>query len=219
MPAPSARSALRPTVELLARPGFALLVATTFLAGAVLQVSVTQVARDRAQAEVTARAEALTAHVERTDRAEGARLTGQATAFAAQRRTDALVLARSAVRTADLLSASAADVVDEATLTPLNAAVADLSALVERTPGTTEVVAQAVRAVAAIPEPVPVPTAPSPTEPGADAVELLAGPTDPVETAAQAQESAELVREQTAQTAIVELDLEETARVVAAAEQ
>ncbi|HRA51849.1 D-alanyl-D-alanine carboxypeptidase family protein [Actinotalea sp.] len=215
------RDLCAPSLALLARPGVALAVASAFLAGAVLQVNLDQTDRDAVRAEQVAARESAAALVERTERADAARLNGQATVFAAQRRTEALVLAQTAVRTADQLATSASTVVDAATLTPLQEAVADLAALVEATPDTAAVVLAASRSADAVAVPGPVEESPAPTEPGADAVALLAGTTEQrtMTTAAAAADAAAVEREQAVETTIGDLDLDASARLVAAAQQ
>ena len=192
-PSPVRRRVRMPFV----RPTALLVAASALVAGAVTQATVDQIHADNARhAEVLA-AEAheaiergVVAHHLRMDAASTARLSAQATAYLASRRTEARRLAQGAIETAGQLTAAGTDVLGQDDLTALDQAVTDLTYLLAATPdaqaalgdavakaGTAPVV-PAVKDIVALPV-VSIPVVPTvdllPVTPLADALELVGG--------------------------------------------
>lgn len=156
-------------------PGAALLVLTGFIGGSVVGVTLDQLERDAARVVQVAAAEAAQAHGVRLDTAATERLSGQATAYVARRRTEALDVAQTAVAEAASLRASVSPVVGTDALAPLDEAVTALSALLGSAPTAPTALETATAMVAAqIPVPEPTVAAVAPTTPGADVLSLVA---------------------------------------------
>jgi len=156
-------------------PGAALLVVTGFLTGTVVGVTLDQLKSDANRAVQVAAAQAAQLRVERLDAAATERLSGQATAYFARRRTEALDAAQTVVTEAALVRDAAGPVVGPDALGPLDEAVTALAALVGTAPTAPIVLETATASVAAqipLPEPTPAPVAP--TTPGADVLALVA---------------------------------------------
>ncbi|MBO1750376.1 M15 family metallopeptidase [Actinotalea sp. BY-33] len=116
-------------------------VAAAVAAGALLTSGLVQASADhtaRAQAEAVESAEAM--RIEegerraRVDLTAASRLTGQAAAHAADRRTEALDAALAAVQDADSVVATATPVLSDEALATLDQAVADLTELIDQSP-------------------------------------------------------------------------------------
>ncbi len=156
-------------------PGAALLVITGFLTGTVVGVTLDQLTSDANRAVQVAAAQAAQLRAERLDAAATERLSGQATAYFARRRTEALDAAQTVVTEAALVRDAAGPVVGPDALGPLDEAVTALAALVGTAPTAPIVLETATANVAAqipLPEPTLAPVAP--TTPGADVLALVA---------------------------------------------
>ena len=171
-------------------PGAALVVATGFVAGAVVGVTTNQISRDASySAAIAAQAEAE-AHVLRVEGAASERLSAQGTAYLAHHRTEALAEAHEAAAEAGALVASVSTVVDTDTLAPLDDALSAIADLVGAAPAAPVVLSSATATVAAalpvaVPEAAPV----SPTTPGADVLDLVESARHDGDTAAPAPRS------------------------------
>ncbi|MCB2175802.1 MAG: D-alanyl-D-alanine carboxypeptidase family protein [Actinomycetales bacterium] len=179
------------------RPAALLVAACALVSGSVVQVTVHQIAEDNAyRAAVAAEAAAERAAQERQIRVDGAaasRLSGQATAYLAHRRTQAREVAQGAVQTADALASVPPDVVAPEDLAELSVAMTELNSLLAQTPDADVALSRAAQEVARTApadEPASEPVAEAdPAEvlsitPLADAVELLEGATQAAEGAA-----------------------------------
>ncbi len=156
-------------------PGPALLVVTGFLSGGVVGVTLDQMRAEALHVVQVEAADAAQARVARHDTAATERLSGQATAYFARRRSEALDAAQAAVTEAEQVRASVGPVVGVDALEPLDKALTTLSALVGTAPAA-PIVLQTATATVAAQVPIPLPTlAPvSPTTPGADVLTLAA---------------------------------------------
>ena len=181
------------------RPAAMLVAACALVSGSVLQVTVHQIAQENAyRAAVAAEAAAAEAEQDRRTRSDSAattRLSGQATAYLAQRRDQARQSAEGAVETADALaSAALPDGVPPEDLAELSAAMLELNSLLAATPDADAALSRAAEEVARTApaeEPTPEPAEVDTAEvlaitPLADAVELLE---DAAQTAEAAQAS------------------------------
>ena len=157
-------------------PGPALVLVTAFVCGGVAGVTVDQTNRDARLSAQVAADTALAAHYEQVATAADERLSGQATAFLASRRTEALSAAQDAMAEVGLLTASVTPVVDTDTLAPLDEAMTALADLVGAAPNAPTVLDTAVATVAAEQPAATLPTATelSPTTPGSDVLALAA---------------------------------------------
>lgn len=120
--------------RLATRPEVVAVVCAAFLAGGVTQGQIEQGQRQEHRELVAAAEQARLDHVGRVTGALEARLTGQATVFAADKRNEALELARTAVETADVVVQTAAPVVAAETISPLDSAKAQLAGLIATAP-------------------------------------------------------------------------------------
>ena len=120
--------------RLAARPEVVAMVCAAFLAGGVTQGQIEQGHRQEHRELAAAAEQAHRDHVGRVTGALEARLTGQATVFAADKRNEALALARTAVETAATVVQTAAPVVAAETISPLDSAKAQLAGLIATAP-------------------------------------------------------------------------------------
>jgi LAS superfamily LD-carboxypeptidase LdcB len=130
--------------RLTTRPEVVLVVCAAFLAGGVTQGQIEQGQRQEHRELVAAAEQAHLDHVGRVTGALEARLTGQATVFAADKRNEALELARTAVETADTVVQTAAPVVAAETISPLDSAKAQLAGLIATAPDPLDVLPRPV---------------------------------------------------------------------------
>jgi LAS superfamily LD-carboxypeptidase LdcB len=178
------------------RPAALLVAACALVSGSVVQATLHQISEDEAhRAAVAAASAAEEAEYERQVRVDGAsttRLSGQATAYLAHRRSEAREIAEGAVQTGDALAATPPGVVAPEDLAELGAAILELNSLLAATPDADVALSRAAAEVsrnAPADEPTAAPVAevdPAvvlPITPLADAVELL-------EDAAQAADDA-----------------------------
>ncbi|MCV2394644.1 M15 family metallopeptidase [Actinotalea sp. M2MS4P-6] len=176
-------------------PVAALIAATSFVAGSVAQVTLSQIQADALQVEQRAAALAAEQAQERHDAASTARLSAQATAYLAHRRTEARSIAEGAVQTADELTAASGTYLDDDERDELDAALAELTALLQQTPDAETALDTALQTLPAVDvEPVVVePPAVSPIEPLADVTELLAASVADASTSTPAPAAADVV--------------------------
>jgi LAS superfamily LD-carboxypeptidase LdcB len=125
----------------LVRPTALLAAACALVAGSVTQATANQIQADnvRRAGVLTAEANDAVQHAEvayhaRLDAATTARLSAQATAYLAGRRTEARERALGAIETAGQLTAAGTDVLSQDDLAALDQAVADLTDLLATTP-------------------------------------------------------------------------------------
>lgn len=177
----SPRAMARSTVRAAAAvpPALALITAAAFVAGGVTSVTVHQLSAERVRDAVRSGIALEQANRTRADEAATARLSGQATAYLAARRTQARTLAAGAVVGAGTVSAASQGVLDPSETAELDDAVGRLAVLLEAAPDarlalddavTTVVAAQAVEVDAAAPTPTPTAV---PVEPLSDVVALV----------------------------------------------
>lgn len=196
------------------RPAALLVAACALVSGSVVQVTVHQMAEDDVRrATVAAEAAAARAAEELQIRVDGAatsRLSGQATAYLAHRRTEAREIAEGAVQTADALASAAPDVVAPEDLAELSDAMTELSTLLAQTPDADAALSRAAAQVALTapadtPSPEPVAEVGTaevlPVTPLADAVELLEGAARAAEVAGSPGTDAPAAVERPAQAA------------------
>ncbi len=185
------------------RPAAMLVAACALVSGSVVQATVHQIAEDNAhRTAVAAEAAAEQAAQERQIRVDGAatsRLSEQATAYLAHRRTQAREIAQGAVQTADALASAAPSVVAPEDLAELSAAMFELNSLLAKTPDADVALSRAAQEVARTSpadEPSAEPVAEvDPAEvlsitPLADAVELLEGAARVAEVAGSSTDDA-----------------------------
>lgn len=162
--------------RLALRPELVAVVCTAFLAGGVTQGQIAQWERQEQRELMAAAEQAHHEHVGRVIGAQEARLTGQATVFAADKRNEALALARAAVETADTVVQVAAPVVAREAISPLDSAKAQLAGLIATAPDPIDV----------LPRPVEAPVSPGPQHDGAPQpgpmTTVDAGPAGPIAT-------------------------------------
>ncbi|MCL3862376.1 M15 family metallopeptidase [Actinotalea sp. K2] len=118
----------------MSRPATVGVLAAALLLGGMTQVHAEHRSRNQQQADATTAAALNQLRAERVDRATTTRLTGEAAGFAAAKREEALVVARDAVDTAGAVSADAMELVTPETIAALDAAVAELTSLIETSP-------------------------------------------------------------------------------------
>lgn len=143
--------------RLATRPEVVAVVCAAFLAGGVTQGQIEQAQRQEHRELVAAAEQAHRDHVGRVLGAQEARLTGQATVFAADKRNEALALARTAVETAATVVQTATPVVAAETVSPLDSAKAQLAGLIATAPDPLDV----------LPRPVEPPVSTGPQHDGA----------------------------------------------------
>jgi LAS superfamily LD-carboxypeptidase LdcB len=179
---PTPRAAVRSTVRAAAAipPALALVAAAAFVGGGVTSVTVHQLSTERAREAARSAVAVEQANRARSDAASTDRLSGQATAYLAARRTEARTLAAGAVVNAGAVTSASQGVLDPTETAELDEAVAHLATLIDAAPDARVALDDAVTTVAAARViPVAEPPASSPAsvpvavEPLADVTALV----------------------------------------------